>query len=151
MQGFEATTADAVELTSAWRHLAESWVAQRGLRGGSDDTTVSVDFEVPEAERIVTVRFIATKTLLVAFMTDGRFLRPDQLALAAAAANAWNIEQLTPMLSVWDVRGPQPCLAGTATLPLRCRLTPAGFAAQAGDWIDQAGHMFTKCHQVFGL
>ena len=151
MPSYEAPPAEAVELGGNWRRLVEGWIAQRGLRTASDTSTVSVDFDVPEAQRTVTVRFVATKTLLVAFMTDGRFLRPDQLALAAAAANAWNIEQLTPMLSVWDVRGPQPCLAGTCTLPLRCRLTATDFHAQAGDWLDQAGHMFTKCHQVFEL
>jgi hypothetical protein len=119
--------------------------------GTGKDASVSVEFEIPEADRVMTVRFMTTTRLLVAFMTDDRFLRSDQLGLAAAAANAWNTEQLIPMLSVWDVRGPRPCLAGTCSLPLTCRMTQPAFDALATDWTERARQMFTRCREVFEI
>lgn len=140
-----------LEVKSHWRALVEGWMARAGHRPAKDADSVSMEFGLPEADRAVTVRFMTTTRLLVAFMTDGRFLRPDQLALAAAAANAWNTEQLVPMLSVWDVRGPNPCLAGTCSLPLQCRVTRSGFDELANDWSKRSGQMFLRCHQVFKL
>ncbi|WP_369261618.1 hypothetical protein [Streptomyces sp. R35] len=117
----------------------------------TDTVSVSMQFDLEETGRMVTVRFMTTKRLLVAFATDGHYLRQDQLAVAAAASNAWNTEQLNPMLSVWDVRGPRPCLAGVCDLPLTCRMTQADFDALASDWVERARQMFIRCHQVFKL
>jgi hypothetical protein len=134
-----------------WRRMLEAWGERTGSISAADDDSISLVFDLPDIGRKVTVRFMAVTTLLVAFMTDGHSLKADQLAVAAAAANAWNTEQLVPMLSVWDVRGPQPCLAGCCYLPLACRMTGAGFDALADDWTRRAGEMFTRCHQVFRL
>lgn len=143
--------ASPMELRAHWRQLVGAWVTLGGLRSTADAASISVHVELPEAARTVTVRFTTTSRLLVAFMTDGRTLAPGRLALAAAAANAWNTEQLTPMLSVWDVRGPNPCLGGVCTLPLGCRMGPPEFARLADEWNRGAGRMFLRCHQVFKL
>jgi hypothetical protein len=146
------TAADGgLELGTNWRRLVDGWTAASNIHSVADTTSVSMEFNLPEVGRVVTVRFMTTTRLLVAFMTDGRFLKPEQLALAAAAANAWNTEQLLPMLSVWDVRGPQPCLAGVCSLPLTCRMTQSDFNTLAADWAGRARQMFTRCHQVFRL
>ena len=116
-----------------------------------DGDSVSVEFDVPKSERVLTVRFMTTTRLLVAFMTEDQFLRPDQLAVAAAAANAWNTEQLIPMLSVWDVRGPRPILGGACSLPLSCRMTQPDFAVLATDWTERGRQMFVRCREVFEL
>ncbi|WFB10654.1 hypothetical protein LRS74_29175 [Streptomyces sp. LX-29] len=134
-----------------WRTAVESWTARDRLRTVVAADSISVEFGLPETGREITVRFMTTRELLVAFMTDGRRLRPNQLAVAAAAANAWNTEQLIPMLSVWDVRGPTPCIAGVCALPLTCRMTQRDFDALARDWTGRARQMFTRCHQVFRL
>jgi hypothetical protein len=147
----EAAPGREFELDIHWRRLVNDWVARNDLHADGDDTSVSVEFEVPAAKRVVTVRFMTTRRLLVAFMTDDRFLRPDQLAMAAAAANAWNTEQLIPMLSVWDVRGPRPCLAGVCSLPLTFKMTQPDFDSLAGDWTKRAGQMFTRCQEVFEI
>ncbi|MFF5365043.1 hypothetical protein ACFY4I_37535 [Streptomyces scabiei] len=139
------------DLGTHWRQLVQNWVARRNYHTVHDTVSVSLRFDLQETGRIVTVRFMTTKRLLVAFATDGHFLRQDQLAIAAAASNAWNTEQLIPMLSVWDVRGPRPCLAGVCDLPLTCRITQADFDALAHDWVDRARQMFSRCHQVFKL
>ncbi|MER6121846.1 hypothetical protein ABT173_03930 [Streptomyces sp. NPDC001795] len=134
-----------------WRQLVHSWGARRNYLTVSENDSVSLQFDLKASGRVLTVRFMTTKRLLVAFVTDGHYLRQDQLAVAAAASNAWNTEQLNPMLSVWDVRGPQPCLAGVCDLPLTCRITQADFDVLAGDWVERARQMFTRCHQVFQL
>ncbi|MEV6552577.1 hypothetical protein AB0M57_28285 [Streptomyces sp. NPDC051597] len=139
------------ELGARWRPLVHTWASGRHLHCEEDTVSVSLRFDLADAGRAVTVRFMTTTKLLVAFMTDGRFLRGDQLATAAAAANAWNTEQLVPMLSVWDVRGPRPCIAGVCTLPLNCRMDQREFDSLAGDWVEQARQMFLRCHQVFQL
>ncbi|GAA0580058.1 hypothetical protein [Streptomyces crystallinus] len=141
----------AAELGVQWRSLVHAWASGRHFHCEQDTVSVSLRFDLADAGRSVTVRFMTTTKLLVAFMTDGRFLRGDQLATAAAAANAWNTEQLVPMLSVWDVRGPRPCIAGVCTLPLNCRMSQPEFDALAGDWVEQARQMFLRCHQVFQL
>ncbi|BBC33330.1 uncharacterized protein SGFS_046240 [Streptomyces graminofaciens] len=149
--GYSGRTPEIYDLGGHWRQLVQNWVARRNYHTVSDAVSVSLRFDLEEAGRMVTVRFMTTKKLLVAFATDGNFLRRDQLAIAAAASNAWNTEQLNPMLSVWDVRGPRPCLAGVCDLPLTCRITQADFDALANDWVDRARQMFSRCHQVFKL
>ncbi|MHA6762208.1 hypothetical protein [Streptacidiphilus sp. PAMC 29251] len=141
----------ALELGSHWRPLVTDWAARSHYRSTEDAASVSLDFDLTGSDRRVTLRFMTTTSLLVAFMTDGHTLRPDQLALAAAASNAWNTEQLVPMLSVWDVRGPNPCLAGVCVLPLTCRMTRQEFGVLAEKWADHARQMFTRCHRVFQL
>ncbi|MFF0185519.1 hypothetical protein [Streptomyces sp. NPDC005244] len=142
---------EILEIGTHWRQLVRNWVAGRNYHTTADPDSVSMGFDLSETGRTVTVRFMTTKRLLVAFATDGHCLRQDQLAVAAAASNAWNTEQLNPMLSVWDVRGPRPCLAGVCDLPLTCRMTQADFDALANDWVERARQMFTRCHQVFAL
>ncbi|MFF3579744.1 hypothetical protein [Streptomyces mirabilis] len=142
---------DILEVGAHWRRLVQSWVARRNYHTETDTVSVSLQFDLKATGRMVTVRFMTTKRLLVAFATDGHYLRQDQLAVAAAASNAWNTEQLNPMLSVWDVRGPRPCLAGVCDLPLTCRMTQTDFDALASDWVERARQMFTRCHQVFKL
>ncbi|KPH97490.1 hypothetical protein OK074_6518 [Actinobacteria bacterium OK074] len=141
------------EIGTQWRQLVRNWGAQGNhpTESDEDSDSVSLRIDLRETGRLVTVRFMTTKRLLVAFFTDGHYLRPDQLAIAAAASNAWNTEQLNPMLSVWDVRGPRPCLAGVCDLPLTCRITQADFNSLADDWVERARQMFTRCHQVFEL
>ncbi|MFB7246863.1 hypothetical protein ACFCYX_30895 [Streptomyces populi] len=142
---------EILEIGTHWRQLVQNWVTRRNFHTATDTVSVSMRFDLEETGRMVTVRFMTTKRLLVAFATDGNFLRKDQLALAAAASNAWNTEQLRPMLSVWDVRGPRPCLAGVCDLPLTCRMTQTDFDALASDWVERARQMFARCHQVFEL
>jgi hypothetical protein len=55
------------------------------------------------------------------------------------------------MLSVWDVRGPRPCLAGVCSLPLSCRMTQPDFGALATDWTERGRQMFVRCREVFEL
>ncbi|MGW3665557.1 hypothetical protein [Streptomyces sp. NPDC005141] len=142
---------EILEIGTHWRQLVQNWVARRNFHTATDTVSVSMQFDLEETGRMITVRFMTTKRLLVAFATDGHFLRRDQLAVAAAASNAWNTEQLNPMLSVWDVRGPRPCLAGVCDLPLTCRMTQTDFDALASDWVERARQMFTRCNQVFEL
>lgn len=149
--GPSSSSRQIFEIGAHWRLLVQNWVARRNYHTVTDTVSVSLRFGLQETGRTVTVRFMTTKRLLVAFATDGNYLRHDQLAIAAAASNAWNTEQLNPMLSVWDVRGPRPCLAGVCDLPLTCRITQADFDALAGDWVDRARQMFLRCHQVFKL
>lgn len=147
----EPSTGPVHEIGTYWRQLVRNWGAGRNLHIVTDTDSVSLQFDLEDTGRMLTVRFMTTKRLLVAFVTDGNYLRHDQLAVAAAASNAWNTEQLNPMLSVWDVRGPRPCLAGVCDLPLTCRVTQADFDALASDWVERARQMFTRCHEVFQL
>ena len=152
MADSEAVSAPtALELGPHWRQLVTGWAERSHYLPAEDEASVSLDFDLAGSDRRVTVRFMTTTSLLVAFMTDGHTLKADQLALAAAASNAWNTEQLVPMLSVWDVRGPNPCLAGVCVLPLTCRMTHQEFGTLAAKWADHARQMFTRCHRVFQL
>lgn len=151
MADSEAAPSGEMELAVSWRPLVRAWAERGPYRSAEDDAAISLEFDLAGSDLPVTVRFMATRDLLVAFMTDGHILKPHQLALAAAASNAWNTEQLTPMLSVWDVRGPGPCLAGVCTLPLTCRMTHRQFGLLAAKWAEHARQMFTRCHRVFDL
>jgi hypothetical protein len=151
VENTEAAPGRERDIGSNWRSLVENWAARGPFLTATDTQSVSLRFDAPETGRVITMRLMTTRKLLVAFMTDGYALRPDQLALAAAAANAWNTEQLIPMLSVWDVRGPGPFLAGVCDLPLTCRMNQPDFDTMAQDWADRARQMFTRCHQVFQL
>ncbi|WP_326720951.1 MULTISPECIES: hypothetical protein [unclassified Streptomyces] len=148
---FPGREPEVLEIGAHWRPMVQTWVTGRNYHTVTDTVSVSMQFDLKETGRQVTVRFMTTKRLLVAFVTDGHYLRQDQLAVAAAASNAWNTEQLNPMLSVWDVRGPRPCLAGVCDLPLTCRMTQTDFDALASDWVERARQMFIRCHQVFKL
>jgi hypothetical protein len=139
------------QLRADWRVLLEGWAARQNLRMAAEADSVTLDFGIPDTDRVLTVRFMTTSTLLVAFMTNGRTLKPDQLALAAAAANAWNTEQLIPMLSVWDVRGPHPCIAGVCAMPLTGRFTQTDFDALANEWVEHGRVMFARCQELFHL
>ena len=150
-ESFPGRGHEILEIGTHWRQLVQNWVTRRNYHTATDTVSVSMQFDLEETGRMVTVRFMTTKRLLVAFATDGHYLRRDQLAVAAAASNAWNTEQLNPMLSVWDVRGPRPCLAGVCDLPLTCRMTQTEFDALDSDWVERARQMFTRCHQVFEL
>lgn len=151
MPGLEKAPDEALDIGRHWVELVGGYATRNRLHAVTEDSSVMLEFPVPTAERTVTMRFMTVRRLLVAFIADGRNLKPDQLALAAAAANAWNTEQLIPMLSVWDVRGPTPCLGGICVLPLACRLTVPAFDALVADWVERSGQMFTRCHQVFEL
>ncbi|GAB3699006.1 hypothetical protein GCM10027589_59680 [Actinocorallia lasiicapitis] len=144
----DETVNDTAELAVQWRRLVAGWAGEG--RAVPDGDGLSVEFDLPDG-RVMTVRFMRTARLLVAFMTDGTPLRRDQLAQAAAAANAWNTEQLVPMLSVWDVHGPHPVLAGVSSLPAELRLDQREFSAVAADWAERGAAMFVRCRQVFDL
>jgi hypothetical protein len=131
-----------------WRDLIIGWAAGRGLPVSSDTSSISLEGG-PAAP--VDALFTTSSRYLVAYLTNGRVLEPGELARAAAIANAWNIEQLVPMLSVWNVRGTRPHLAGVCNLPLASRLSRPEFDAVASLWIDRAEKMFARCHEVFGL
>lgn len=143
----------ALEIGAHWRDLVLGWTQRTGLSPEDQRSAISVRVDQPATGRELTMRFTTTSStrLFVSFMSDGRSLRRDELAVAAAAANAWNTEQLVPMLSVWDVRGPQPCLAGVCVLPLGSRLTRAEFESLADDWRRRATLMFARCHEAFNL
>ncbi|WP_251092220.1 hypothetical protein [Streptomyces sp. Caat 7-52] len=90
--------------------------------------------------------------LLLVLVTDDRYLPEDRIALAAAAANAWNVDRLAPMLAVCNLGGGQPpYLSGIRTLPLVCALSQQAFDALADRWLDEARDLFTWCHREFGL
>ncbi|MEV6104319.1 hypothetical protein AB0M28_06320 [Streptomyces sp. NPDC051940] len=139
------------EVGAGWRGLVDAWGTRKGWRTHEDGAAVSLESEIPGSTRTLTLRFTTARNLLVAFATDGRVLKHDELATAAAAANAWNTEQLVPMLAVWDVRGPSPCLAGVCSLPLNCHMDVGEFAQVADEWLKQARQMFLRCQQVFQL
>ncbi|MGP3966952.1 hypothetical protein [Streptomyces sp. 6N223] len=142
----------AFALASHWQELARGWAAG-GRAGGTvrDAAPQALAIDIPGSDIAVTVRLTATTRLLVAFMTNGRLLAPDQLATAAAAASAWNTKHLVPMLSLWDVGGRQPCIAGICSLPLVCRVTPGEFGALADEWVAGAHRMFGWCRGEFAL
>ncbi|MFG2000962.1 hypothetical protein ACGFNU_17625 [Spirillospora sp. NPDC048911] len=152
MAGHEAFGGQAaLEVGAHWQWMIENWATRNGIRATTESSSVSVEIDLPKADRVATMRFTTASRLLVAFITDDRSLERDRLALAAAAANAWNTEQLIPMLSVWDVRGPHPFLAGVCVLPLTSQMSQPVFDDLADHWLSQVRQMFTRCHQVFGL
>ena len=139
-------------LHADWSRLVKQWATTAGLPVHDEDTHVSLDVTRRQAAADdLHVHLTTSSRFLVAFITNGRTLGPGELARAAAAANAWNIEQLMPTLSVWNVRGKQPHLAGVCTLPLLCRMSQHDFDATASGWIDQATTMFARCREVFRL
>ncbi|MGW1887724.1 hypothetical protein [Streptomyces sp. NPDC001970] len=147
----EAGPGEELAIGAHWRRLVDGWAARSFLRSATDGTSISLEFDAQATGEAATLRFTTTTRLLVAFMTDGHFVQQDQLAVAAAASNAWNAEQLLPTLAVWDVRGGRPFLAGTCVLPLSCRMTQSDFNALADEWMEGGRLMFTRCHQVFKL
>ncbi|MEU0060974.1 hypothetical protein [Streptomyces sp. NPDC006334] len=139
-------------LDAEWSRLAAGWASASGMDVREEPThmTLSMTHRPAGADELE-VRLTTSRRFLVAFMTNGRGLAPGELARGAAAANAWNTEQLTPTLSVWNVRGTRPHLGGVCTLPLSCRLSQEDFDAVASGWIDQAVTMFARCREVFRL
>ncbi|GHH81199.1 hypothetical protein [Streptomyces capitiformicae] len=139
----------AVELAAHWRRLVNDWVMRQHRPYEADASSVGVEFELPEAERRIQLGFTTTNTeMLLVMATDDRYLKPDQLAVAAAAANAWNIERLAPVMSICNLAGEQPpYLMGFSTLPLTCRITRSAFRAMADRWLKDARSLFTWCHR----
>lgn len=139
-------------LDAEWNRLANRWASGSGMavRDESTHMTLSVT-RTPAGPDDLEVHLTTSRRFLVAFMTNGRSLAPGELARGAAAANAWNTEQLTPTLSVWNVRGARPHLGGVCTLPLSCRMSQQDFDAIASGWVDQAVTMFARCREVFRL
>jgi hypothetical protein len=134
-----------------WRSMATGWAEQRGLRVRTEASSLSVDFGAGEPDTPLTMQFTTSSRYLVVFTTNSRNLKSDELARGAAVANAWNTEQLVPVLSVWNLRGERPHLAGVCNLPLACRLSPPDFAAVVTSWAEQAEKMFAACQGLFGL
>ncbi|MFI7498164.1 hypothetical protein ACIBVL_06530 [Streptomyces sp. NPDC049687] len=139
-------------LDTDWNGLVNRWATGIGapVHDASTHITLSVPPRPAGADHLQ-VHLTTSRRFLVAFMTTGRSLAPGELARAAAAANAWNIQQLIPTLSVWNVRGSEPHLGGVCTLPLSCRMTQRDFDATASGWVDQAATMFARCREVFSL
>ncbi|MCF2532640.1 hypothetical protein [Yinghuangia soli] len=138
-------------LRTSWRPMLDRWANRKSYMATVETSSITLEFDIPKTDRMLITRFTTTKSLLVVFMTNGRTLKPDQLAVAAAAANAWNTEQLVPMLSVWDVRGPHPCIAGVCVLPLSCRLTQPDFDVLADEWVEHGRAMFARCRELFRI
>lgn len=132
-------------LRARWRDLAYDWAIRRRPGDQVERTGTWVRLDVPGGGTTVTVRFTTTTRLLVAFMTHGRLLSGDQLATAAAAAAAWNSKHLFPMLSLWDVRGREPRVAGVCVVPLMCRMTVGEFDVLADEWVAAGHDMFRQC------
>ncbi|MFC4501672.1 MULTISPECIES: hypothetical protein [Streptomyces] len=137
-------------LDTDWNGLVNRWATGIGVPAHDAATHITLSVSRRPAADRLQVHLTTSRRFLVAFMTTGRGLAPGELA-RAAAANAWNIEQLIPTLSVWNVRGDRPHLGGVCTLPLSCRMTQPDFDATASGWVDQAATMFTRCREVFSL
>ena len=153
MPGPDLPSPDGLSLSDQWQRLVSTWAARHDLPLEADAGSVSVRFDHPEARRKVTLVFTtARKELLLVLITDDRYLTHDQIALAAAAANAWNVERLAPMLSVCNLGGGGPAyLSGIRTLPLACALSRPTFHAMADRWLEEARELFTWCHREFRL
>lgn len=147
--GTDPSAEQVFELTLHWRRLVNDWVTRQRRPFEADASSVELEFEHPEAERLIRLGFTTTSTeMLLVMVTDDRYLKDDQLALAAAAANAWNIEQLAPTLSICNLAGDQPpYLMGFRTLPLACRVTRPAFRAMADQWLVDSRALFTWCHR----
>ncbi|WP_266872693.1 hypothetical protein [Streptomyces sp. NBC_01381] len=133
-----------------WRQLVNDWVTRQRRPYEVDASSVSLELEHPEAERKIRLVFTVTSNdMLLVMVTDDRYLTEDQLALAAAAANAWNIEQLAPMLSVCNLDSSEqpPYLMGIQTLPLACWATRSSFRTMADQWLHASRGLFTWCHR----
>ncbi|MEV0937413.1 hypothetical protein [Streptomyces phaeochromogenes] len=144
---------DAFELATHWRRLVNDWVRRQHRPYEVNASSVTIEFDHPEAERKIQLDFAATSNdMLLVMATDDRYLKDDQLALAAAVANAWNIEWYAPTLSVYNLDGEQPpYLLGFRALPMACRITQSAFRAMADQWLGESQAMFTWCHRECGL
>ncbi|MBT2398188.1 hypothetical protein [Streptomyces sp. ISL-100] len=153
MPGPDIPSPDGLPLSDQWQRLVSTWVSRHDLPFEADAGSVTVGFDHPEARRKITLAFTTTRNqLLLVLVTDDRYLAEDQLALAAAAANAWNVERLAPMLAVCGLGGARPAyLSGIRTLPLACGLSRSAFHAMADQWLDEARELFTWCHREFRL
>lgn len=143
-----------LELRVHWRRLVNGWMTRQRRPYEADASSVGLELEHPEAERKVRLTFrITSNDMLLVTATDDRYLTEDQLALAAAAANAWNIERLAPTLSVYDLDSTdqQPYLMGTRTLPLACWATQNAFRGMADQWLQESRDLFLWCHRNFRL
>ncbi|MVO88059.1 hypothetical protein GPA10_25705 [Streptomyces sp. p1417] len=150
----EAAPEEPLELRAHWRRLVNGWAARQRRPYEADASSVALDLELPEAERKIRLAFRTTSNdMLLVLATDDRYLKEDQLALAAAAANAWNIERLAPMLSVCDLDDTEqsPYLMGIRTLPLACWAPQNSFRAMADQWLRESRDLFTWCHRNFRL
>ena len=147
----DGTSAHHFPLDLHWRSMATGWAEQRGLRVRAEASSISVDIGPGTADAPLTMQFTTSSRYLVVFTTNGRTLKSDELARAAAVAHAWNTEQLVPVLSVWNLRGERPHLAGVCNLPLACRLSQPDCAAVVTSWAEQTEKMFTACQGLFGL
>lgn len=144
---------DALELGTHWRRLVNEWVTRQHCPYDVDGTSVAIEFGHPEAERKIQMLFTTTSNdMLLVMVTDDRYLEDGQLAVAAAAANAWNIEHYTPTLSVYNLVGEHPpYLLGFRVLPLACRLPSITFHTMADQWLRESRALFTWCHRVCHL
>jgi hypothetical protein len=149
MSGADDPVGQPVELTTEWRPLVNDWVRRRRRPYEADASSVGIEFDHPEAERKIQLVFTTTSTgMLLVMVTDDRFLKEEHLAVAAAAANAWNIERLAPTLAICNLDAEQsPYLVGFRTLPLTCRVTPSGFRTMADQWLEESRGLFTWCHR----
>ncbi|MEV6397163.1 hypothetical protein AB0M39_20705 [Streptomyces sp. NPDC051907] len=144
---------NGLALSSDWRRLVGKWASGHHRPFEADTASLTVDVAHPAAQRDITLTFTTTSNgLLLLLATDDRYLADDQIALAAAAANAWNVERLVPMLSVCNLGGTaRPYLAGVRTMPLACEMTQPAFQTMADQWVEDARALFTWCHKECGL
>lgn len=135
-------------LAAHWRQLVCSWASGHLWPYEADASYVTIERDAPEAEWKIRLTVTTTgNDLLIVLMTDDRFLKGDQLALAAAAANAWNTDRLVPMLTVFNLTTPHPYLAGIRTLPLTCAIPEADFRKAADRWVTEARQLFAWCRE----
>ncbi|UIX35025.1 hypothetical protein [Streptomyces sp. GQFP] len=153
MPGPDLPSPDGLALFGHWQRLVSTWVARHDLLAEADAGSVTVRFDHPEARREITLAFTtARKELLLVLITDDRYLTENQIALAAAAANTWNVERLAPMLSVCNLGAASAAyLSGIRTLPLACAVSRPVFHAMADQWLQEARELFTWCHREFRL
>ncbi|MFF4233448.1 hypothetical protein [Streptomyces sp. NPDC001820] len=153
MPGPDIPSPDGLALSDQWHRLVSTWVSRHDAAFEADAGSVTVGFDLPEARRKITLAFTTTRNeLLLVLVTDDRYLAEDQIALAAAAANAWNVERLAPMLAVCNLGADRPAyLSGIRTLPLACALSRSAFHMMADQWLDEARELFTWCHREFRL
>ncbi|MDN3025890.1 hypothetical protein [Streptomyces sp. S.PB5] len=149
MSGTDLPVTEPLELAVHWRKLVNDWVRLQRRTYEADASSVGLEFDHPEAERKIQLAFTTTDNgMLLIMATDDRYLKEEQLAVAAAAANAWNIEQLAPTLSICNLDAEQPpYLVGFHTLPLACRVTQSTFRTMADQWLTASRSLFTWCHR----
>ncbi|MEU2851829.1 hypothetical protein ACFZB6_24875 [Streptomyces syringium] len=143
------TTSEApMPLAAHWRQLVCSWASGHRWPYEADAFSVTIERDAPEAAWKIRLTVTTTGNgLLIVLMTDDRFLKGDQLALAAAAANAWNTHRLVPMLTVFNLTTARPYLAGIRTLPLTCAIPRADFHTAADRWVTEARELFAWCRE----